>query len=247
MRTQEPLDQRRQRGLFDRLTGGNLRTTANQERELYEADERRRLADERAARNAALGQEVFDIAGGMRGERPEDLNLQQGQEALRNIRQLGVAGAQLGDRIDVPTVALPPPTEQQMDDLLTELQTATAPRPVGPARDIMPQEGDVRATKPGAVRVLDATGTEIAPDANAIAGSQPGVRAAPLQGYTSVANEEANSTPAPTTTVNTAMDKFNQMNQETDEEEEEEVDMSGNPNSDEAMLTALRNKLGAKV
>jgi len=215
MRTQEPLDQRRQRGLFDRLTGGNLRTTANQERELYEADERRRLADERAARNAALGQEVFNMAGGMRGERPEDLNLEQGQEALRNIRQLGVAGAQRGDRIDArESVPLPNFANQNAEliaDINQEIQT----------RDVMPQEEDVNVTKPGAVRVVNASNqvedlhpAQITPVLSGIP--------IPQQGASSAEKEEAAGTPAPNATVNTTMNTFDQMKPEPDEEEGEQ-------------------------
>ena len=202
-RSQESPAEARQRGMFDRLTGGNFMTAGQQEQELYEANVQRRLADERAARNAALGQEVFDMAGGMLGERPEDLSLQQGQEALGNMRQVAVAGAQLGDRIDVTeSVPLPPPTEQERDDLLTQLQTATAPRPVGPARDIVP---DVNLTKPSRTgnltKVVDAGG-KIQGDV----GSQESMTRlntipSPDQGALSAAKEEAAGTPAPNTAV----------------------------------------------
>jgi len=230
-RSQESPAEARQRGMLDRLTGGNFMTAGQQEQELYEANVQRRLADERAARNAALGQEVFDMAGGMLGERPEDLSLEQGQQVFGNIKQLGVAGAQLGDRIDVSeSVPLPPPTEQQRDDLLTQLQTATAPRPVGPVID-KPMPGTV--SKPsGTVRVVNAAGTEIAPDANAIAARQPGVQAAPKQGYTSAENEEINSTPAPNTTVPV-----------TKPEEEKPAEEEGGQQQPSMLRIGIENKL----
>jgi|9_EtaG_2_1085328.scaffolds.fasta_scaffold00237_7 hypothetical protein len=239
-RSQENPAEARKRGMFDRLTGGNFMTAGQQEQELYEANVQRRLADERAARNAALGQEVFDMAGGMLGERPEDLTLQQGQGILGNIRQLGVAGAQRGNRIDVPTVALPPPTEQQRNDLLTELQTATTPKPIGPTIDKFPVGGTM--SKPsGKVRVLNAAGNEIAPDANAIAGSQPGVQAAPPQGASLTEQEAVSNIPASNTSVPITKPE------EEKPTEEEEVDMSGsvNPNTnpnEKAMIDALTAK-----
>jgi len=234
-RSQESPAEARQRGMFDRLTGGNFMTAGQQEQELYEANVQRRLADERAARNAALGQEVFDMAGGMLGERPEDLTLQQGQEVFGNIRQLGVAGAQLGNRIDVPEmINLPQPQvelpnqfalqhPELMADIEQELQT------------VMPREEDVTLTKRprgNTVKVVNATGTEIAPDANAIAAQQPGVLEAPKQGYTSAQNEEINSTPAPNTTVPI-----------TKPEEEKPAEEEGEQQPSSMLRTGIENKL----
>lgn len=193
LRAQEPLDQRRQRGLFDRLTGGNFMTAGQQEQALYEADVQRRLADERAARNAALGRQVFDMAGRMRGERPEDLTLEAGEEALRNINQLVVAGAQRGNRIDAESVPLPNFANQNPEliaDIERELQT----------RNVMPQEGDVNVTKPGGVRVVNALNqvedlhpAQITPVLSSIP--------IPPQGASEAAKEEEKGTPNPNAMV----------------------------------------------
>ena len=57
-RSQENPAEARKRGMFDRLTGGNFQTTAEQEKQLYEANVQRKLADERAANAAKLGEEI---------------------------------------------------------------------------------------------------------------------------------------------------------------------------------------------
>jgi len=238
LRAQEPLDQRRQRGLFDRLTGGNFMTAGQQEQALYEADVQRRLADERAARNAALGQEVFDMAGGMLGERPEDLTLQQGQGILGNIRQLGVAGAQRGNRIDAESVPLPNFANQNPEliaDIERELQT----------RNVMPQEGDVNVTKPSQSErpIVNVAGEKI----GVVGSPESMARLSSIQAPSNnMGAADANEQPIPpNTTVNTPMDTYNQMKPESAEEEEQEPSMSGNATSDEAMLAALKTKLGA--
>mgnify|MGYP003108668768 CR=1 FL=1 len=190
------------------------------------------LAELRAAQDTAgqrerdmqeVGREIFERQARISGTGIEGVTLADAQQYMANQNALVQAGAQLGNRIDVPTVALPPPTEQETRDLLADLQRATAPRPVGPARDIMPQEEDVNVTKRprgNTVRVVNAAGTEISSDANAIAAQQPGVREAPKQGYTSALNEEINSTPAPNTTVPITKPK-----EEKPAEQEEEPSM----------------------
>jgi len=135
-----------------------------------------------------------------------------------------VAGAQLGNRIDAESVPLPNFANQNPEliaDIERELQT----------RNVMPQEGDVNVTKPGAVRVVNATGTEIASDANAIAAQQPGVQEAPKQGYTSALNEEINSTPAPNTTVPI-----------TKPEEEKPAEEEGEQQPSSMLRTGIENK-----
>ena len=116
LRAQEPIDQRRQRGLFDRITGGNFMTAGQQEQALYEADVQRRLADERAARNAALGQEIAEMVAQQQNVRPEDLSLPQMQAGLRNVLNVAAVGARGGNYIpafvppapNLPVIQPPP-------------------------------------------------------------------------------------------------------------------------------------------
>tara|TARA_R100000388_G_scaffold91910_1_gene74338 strand:- start:10 stop:1194 length:1185 start_codon:yes stop_codon:yes gene_type:complete len=150
LRAQEPIDQRRQRGLFDRITGGNFMTAGQQEQALYEADVQRRLADERAARNAALGQEIAEMVAHQQNVMPDDLSLPEMQGGLQKLRNLAAVGARGGNYIPAfvppaptlpviqppptPSVQLPPPTPAQNAQLLRELQAAVAQSPVGPAQ-----------------------------------------------------------------------------------------------------------------
>jgi hypothetical protein len=191
-----PTRRQREQGL-DRLR--DVQDTAGQRRKEMEA------LGERLARDAEpTGQDPSDFYGSMKqivGQVPD---------------MAGDSG-----RIDVPTVALPPPTEQQTSNLLAELQRATAPRPVGPAIDIMPQEGDVNVTKPGGVRVVNALNqvedlhpAQITPVLSSIPD--------PPQGASSATKEEEAGTPSPNTTVNTAMNTLGQMKPEPDGEEEQQ-------------------------
>tara|TARA_R100001440_G_scaffold26484_1_gene43162 strand:- start:5981 stop:7063 length:1083 start_codon:yes stop_codon:yes gene_type:complete len=236
-RSQESPAEARQRGMFDRLTGGNFMTAGQQEQELYEANVQRRLADERAARNAALGQEVFNMAGGMLGERPEDLTLQQGQGILGNIKQLGMAGAQLGNRIDVPEmINLPQPqvelpnqfalqNPELMADIEQELQT------------VMPQEGDVNVTKPSQSErpIVNVAGKKIG-----VVGSGDAMTAMrnipPPSDDMGAADAKEEPIP-PNTRVNTPMDTYNQMKPESDEEE------GGQQPPSSMLRTGIENKL----
>lgn len=222
-RSQENPAEARKRGMFDRLTGGNFQTTAGQEKQLYEANVQRNLADERAANAAKLGQEVFDMAGRMRGERPEDLNLEQGQEALRSLRLLGVAGAERGDRINVPLPGFASENPDLIASINRELNTK-------------PMEGTV--SKPsGTVRVVNAAGTQIAPDANAIAAQQPGVQAAPQQGANLTEEEAVKNIPPSNTSVPITKPE------EEEPADKEKVDMSGSVNS----KTEMENKIRAQI
>ena len=163
-----------------------------------------------------VGREIFERQAQISGTGIEGVTLADAQQYMANQNALLQAGAQRGDRIDVPeSVPLPSPTEQQTNDLLTELQRAAAPIPVGPVIN-KPMPGTV--SKPsGKVQVVNARGeiqgnvgtSESVNRLNAIQPPSNNMGAA-----------DANEEPIPpTTTVNPAMDRFNQMKPESDEEE----------------------------
>lgn len=173
------------------------------------------LADLSAAQDTAgqrqrdmqeVGREIFERQAQLSGTGIEGVTLGDAQQYLANQNALIQAGAQLGDRIDVESVPLPNFANQQ-------IQT----------RDIMPQEGDVSLTKPSRTgnmtKVVDAGG-----NIRGDVGSQESMaRLSTIQPPADdmgAANAKEQEIP-PTTTVNTAMDRFKEMRPEPDEEEEE--------------------------
>ena len=204
------------------------------------------LAELRAAQDTAgqrerdmqeVGREIFERQARISGTGIEGVTLADAQQYMANQNALVQAGAQLGNRIDVPTVALPPPTEQQTRDLLADLQRATAPRPVGPARDIVPQEGDVNVTKPSQSErpIVNVAGKKIG-----VVGSGDAMAAmrniSPPSDNMGAADAKEEPIP-PNTRVNTPMDTYNQMKPESDEEE------GGQQPPSSMLRTGIENKL----
>ena len=250
-RSQENPAEAKKRGKFDRLTGGNFRTTANQEKELYGANVQRKLADERAANAAKLGEEIYRRQAQISGTDPGSVTHEEAQEFMRNRDALIGRIPQVANRnrIDAlpPAPALPPvrpnevalpgPTQGERDNLLTQIQTATTPKPVGPAID-KPMEGT--ESKPsGTVKVVDAGG-----NIQGNVGTQESMtRLSAIQPPSAnMGASNADETEIPSTTmVNPAMDRFNQMKPEP--AEEEEVDMSGSANSNDKLMNGIMAKI----
>ena len=206
------------------------------------------LAELRAAQDTAgqrerdmqkVGREIFERQARISGTGIEGVTLADAQQYMANQNALVQAGAQRGDRIDARESVPLPNFANQNPDLIANINQEIK------TRDIVPQEGDVNVTKPSQFErpIVNVAGEKIG-----VVGSGDAMAAMrnipPPSDNMGAADAKEEPIP-PNTRVNTPMDTYNQMKPESAEEDEQEPSMSGNPTSDEAMLAALKTKLGA--
>ena len=243
LRAQEPIDQRRQRGLFDRITGGNFMTAGQQEQALYEADVQRRLADERAARNAALGQEIAEMVAQQQNVRPEDLSLPEMQAGLQNVLNVAAVGARGGNYIPafvppapnlpviqpppIPNAPRPSPFALQNPQLITDIESLANFKPMSGTQS-KPSQSERPIVNAGSEKI-------------GVVGSGPAISAmnaipSPQQGASSAAQEEEKGTPAPNAMVPTTAKEPTEQRREEDEDE---------TNIEDAIKRAIGQRFGS--
>lgn len=248
-RSQENPAEARKRGMFDRLTGGNFQTTAEQEKQLYEANVQRKLADERAANAAKLGEEIYRRQAQISGTDPGSVTHEEAQGFMTNRDKLISQIPQVANRnrIDAlpeapilpqPRVDLPSEFALQNPQMITDIQDLADFKPI-PGQVSKPSD-TVKVVNAGGKMQGDVGTPESMARLNTIQPPSDNMGAA-----------DANEEPIPAnTTVNTPVDKFNQMKPEPAEEEEVDMSSNTNPNAnpdEEKLLAILRGKLGARA